>query len=130
MSNPDTSAAAPPPTISTEPLAGVPYERWTPEMERWPVSTALLERRDMRTRAGRRAEIIEQVEKHGGFTVFWITENAVRASVGQEMLDRGELVSTRKSGFPWHALRVAVRSNTQAQAAPSETSTDSNDAKS
>ena len=74
-------------------------------------SSALLERLDLRTKDGRRAEIIAQVEESGGFSVFWITEHRLRAIVGTEMMERGELVETHKSSFPWHALKVVGRSN-------------------
>ena len=64
---------------------------------------------DRRTKEGRRAEIIAQVEESGGFSVFWITAHRLRAVVGTEMLQRGELVETRKSSFPWHALKLVGR---------------------
>ena len=68
-------------------------------------------RTDRRTKAGRRAEIIAEVEEWGGFSIFWITEHKLRAIVGTEMMERGELVETRKSSFPWYHLKVASRSN-------------------
>ncbi len=61
---------------------------------------------DLRTKAGRRNEIIKQVNQYRGFSVFWITENYLRAVVGTEMIANGELKETRKSAFPWHALKV------------------------
>lgn len=64
---------------------------------------------DLRTKAGRRAEIVSQVKKSGGFSVFWITENRLRAIVGTEMLKRGELIEHRKSNYPWHALKFVPR---------------------
>ena len=73
---------------------------------------------DLRTKEGRRAEIIAQVEESGGFSVFWVTEHKLRAIVGTEMLQRGELVETRKSSFPWHALKVAGRSNDPSSQTP------------
>jgi hypothetical protein len=68
-------------------------------------------RTDRRTKAGRRAEIIAEVQEWGGFSVFWITEHKLRAIVGTEMMERGELVETRKSSFPWYHLKVALRSS-------------------
>jgi hypothetical protein len=68
-------------------------------------------RTDRRTKAGRRAEIIAEVQEWGGFSIFWITEHKLRAIVGTEMMERGELVETRKSSFPWYHLKVASRSN-------------------
>lgn len=66
---------------------------------------------DRRTKAGRRDEIIAEVQEWGGFSIFWITEHQLRAIVGTEMMDRGELVETRKSSFPWYCLKVALRSS-------------------
>ena len=71
--------------------------------------SSLVKNPDLRTKAGRRAEIISQVKKSGGFTVFLITENQLRALVGTEMLKSGELIEDRKSHYPWHALKIAPR---------------------
>jgi hypothetical protein len=68
-------------------------------------------RTDRRTKAGRRAEIIAEVEECGGFSVFWITEHKLRAIVGTEMMQSGELVETQKSSFPSYCLKVVLRSN-------------------
>jgi hypothetical protein len=61
---------------------------------------------DLRTRKGRRAEIREQVKRAGGFSVFWITEFQLRAIVGEEMFERGEIVETKKREFPWYSLKL------------------------
>lgn len=66
-------------------------------------------RTDRRTKAGRRAEIIAEVQEWNGFSIFWITEHKLRAIVGTEMMESGELVETQKSSFPWYCLKV--RSN-------------------
>jgi len=58
-------------------------------------------RQDLRTREGRRAEILAQIAIHNGFSIFWITENPVRASVGQEMQDSGEIITDNSCGYPW-----------------------------
>lgn len=68
---------------------------------------------DLRTKAGRRAEIISQVKKFGGFSVFWITENHLRAIVGTEMLKRGELVESKKSEYPWHVLKIGNKTSSR-----------------
>ncbi len=62
---------------------------------------------DLRTRAGRRQEIIDQVREHGGFSVFWATENHLRAWVATEMIKSGELADDKPSRYPWHSLKFA-----------------------
>jgi len=67
-------------------------------------------RRDLRTRQGRREEILEQIQQHGGFSIFWIADNRVRASVAQKMQDSGEIVTdTKTCGFPWIKVTLATR---------------------
>jgi len=61
---------------------------------------------DLRTRKGRRSEIVEQVKRAGGFSIFWITENQLRAHVGQRMMDDGSLKEVKKCSFPWYELKV------------------------
>lgn len=59
--------------------------------------------RDLRTAKGRRREIIEQVTQNGGFSVFWVTENPLRAKVATEMFRSGELKDVGDGGsYPWH----------------------------
>lgn len=62
---------------------------------------------DLRTRAGRRAEIIERVRVHGGYSIFWITDNDLRAAVSTEMVQSGELViDHRRSRYPNHVAKI------------------------
>lgn len=61
---------------------------------------------DLRTREGRLAEIIARVRRDGGFSVFWIADNLLRASVGEQMVRSGELVEKPGGKFPWHAMEV------------------------
>ncbi len=60
---------------------------------------------DLRTWEGREAEIIDQVRCYGGFTVFWITENRLRAHVATKLHDSGMLV-TEPAVFPW--IKAAI----------------------
>jgi len=64
-------------------------------------------RHDLRTRTGRRAEILAQIAIHNGFSIFWITENPVRASVGQEMQDSGEIITDNSCGYPWFKVYLS-----------------------
>ena len=60
---------------------------------------------DLRTRARRRAEILDHVRTHGGFSIFWITENALRAVEGTAMVDRKE-IKVRNKQFPWNDVII------------------------
>ena len=62
---------------------------------------------DLRTRSGRRKEILNQVKAEGGFGTFWVSENQLRAIVATEMFASGELVEDKKkSQYPWHSLKI------------------------
>ena len=57
---------------------------------------------DLRTRAGRRKEILDQVRENEGFSIFWVTENPLRAKVAMEMQNSGEIETwNNPRGFPW-----------------------------
>lgn len=69
-------------------------------------------RHDLRTRAGRREEILAQIERHGGFSIFWVAENRLRAAVAQDMQERGEIETDNEThGFPWIGAKIANRKN-------------------
>lgn len=55
--------------------------------------------------------MINQVKAHGGFSVFWVTENQKRAHAASRLSERGVLVKTRDAAFPWHALKVVEEQN-------------------
>ena len=55
---------------------------------------------DLRTRAGRREEILAHIREHGGFSAFWASENQLRAVVLTEMIDRGDIQTDISLGFP------------------------------
>jgi hypothetical protein len=57
---------------------------------------------DLRTKAGRREEILNQVREDGGFSIFWVTENYLRAVVATQMQESGEIVTdNKKRPYPW-----------------------------
>lgn len=60
---------------------------------------------DLRTRAGREQEIFAQLRTFGGFTVFWATENALRARTLDRLQDEGK-ITTEPAQFPWTKARV------------------------
>jgi|WetSurMetagenome_2_1015567.scaffolds.fasta_scaffold126327_2 hypothetical protein len=60
---------------------------------------------DWRTKEGHEEEVMAQVMRHGGFSVFWVTENHNRAHAAKRLQDRGAIV--RDGGaFPWCAYTV------------------------
>jgi hypothetical protein len=62
---------------------------------------------DLRTRAGRRKEIIDKIQRHRGFSIFWVTDNHLRAVVAEEMERAGEIVTDNKThGFPWLGAKI------------------------
>jgi len=64
--------------------------------------------RDLRTRAGRRQEVLDQITDYGGFSIFWVTENHLRACVAQDMQDSGEIITDNKThGFPWIGAKIS-----------------------
>lgn len=68
---------------------------------------------DLRTRAGRRAEILAQICEHDGFSIFWVTENHLRACVAEEMQRRGEIITDNKAhGFPWIGAKISKQNAT------------------
>lgn len=60
---------------------------------------------DLRTQAGRRDEILAQVQENGGFSVFWVTENTLRAHVAGKMTEDGEITVTPLQ-FPWYDVTI------------------------
>lgn len=57
---------------------------------------------DLRTKVGRREEILEQIREHEGFSIFWVSENPLRALVAMEMQKSGEIETWNNlRGFPW-----------------------------
>lgn len=64
--------------------------------------------RDLRTREGRRNEILDQIEECGGFSIFWVTENHLRACVAEGMQESGEIITDNKThGFPWIGAKIS-----------------------
>jgi hypothetical protein len=73
---------------------------------------------DCRTKEGQEAAVLAQVEKHGGFSVFWVTENQKRAHAAERLQDRGAII--RDGGaFPWCAYEVPNVELTGGALAPS-----------
>ncbi len=54
---------------------------------------------DKRTQEGQEEMILDYVRKHGGFTIFWVTENQKRAHAAMRLEQSGRLITTRL-GFP------------------------------
>ena len=56
---------------------------------------------DLRTRAGREAEVIAKIRTDGGFSVFWGCENQARANAIARLTTAGKIDQLRGSLFPW-----------------------------
>jgi hypothetical protein len=63
---------------------------------------------DLRTRKGREREVLEQVRQHGGFTIFWVTENLMRACAATR-LQKHKVIITEPGAFPWTKARLRRR---------------------
>lgn len=65
---------------------------------------------DLRTRAGREAEVLAQVKEYGGFDVFWAAaESTKRAHAIDRLIERGEIVWVKGGGYPWCRYRLKRR---------------------
>lgn len=61
---------------------------------------------DLRTRKGREAEVIQQIETFNGFSVFWATENQKRAWAITRLEEAGTIRSTKTGSYPWCGYEV------------------------
>lgn len=62
---------------------------------------------DLRTRAGREEEIINAIRKDGGLSVFWATENQVRAGAVDRLIRNGTIKRIMPIGqFPFCEYEV------------------------
>lgn len=61
---------------------------------------------NLRTRAGREAEVLAQIEQFKGFTVFWATENRIRARAIVRLERSGRIERVAGDQFPWCSFRV------------------------
>jgi len=60
---------------------------------------------DLRTAKGRRQEIIQQIKDHGGWSIFWITGNNLRATVATFMVKNKQITVTPKN-YPWSDVKI------------------------
>jgi hypothetical protein len=63
-------------------------------------------KRDLRTRKGREAEVLEKIRTDGGFSVFWGCENAGRANAIARLTNSGRITQLRGGLFPWCKMVV------------------------
>lgn len=78
-----------------------------PESLGSPLGSARGGRIDLRTREGRRSEILDQIREYGGVSIFWITENALRARIAMDMQNSGEIETWNDlRGFPWISAAI------------------------
>ena len=50
-------------------------------------------------------QVINQVKKYGGASIFWITENQCRAWATQRLEDAGKIIR-QKDQYPWCAFKI------------------------
>ena len=55
---------------------------------------------------GQIRNILNQVERYGGYSIFWITENNKRASIATDMVDAGLIVKDKDTGYPWCSMKI------------------------
>ena len=65
---------------------------------------------DYRTREGCEREVLNAVQKDGGFSIFWITENQKRAYAGTRLVNDGRIIRTG-GDFPWMKFKLAAKEN-------------------
>lgn len=58
--------------------------------------------------AKRRKAVIDYITERGGFSVFWATDNRMRAVLLDRMVAAGEIVVDLKCPFPWSNAEVKV----------------------
>lgn len=46
---------------------------------------------DLRTKAGREEEIIQEIKEYGGLSIFWATENQTRAGAVDRLIEQGKI---------------------------------------
>lgn len=61
---------------------------------------------DLRTKEGREAEVLEQVRQHGGFSVYWVTDNTKRAHAADKLEETGVIV--REANEPMMWIRYSI----------------------
>jgi hypothetical protein len=62
--------------------------------------------KDLRTRKGREAEVIEKIRTDGGFSVFWGCENIQRAHAIARLTVLGKIDQLPGGLFPWCKMVV------------------------
>ena len=55
---------------------------------------------DLRTRTGNEKLVLKQIEEHGGFSIFWATDNPKRASAVNRLISSEKIVR-QKDRYPW-----------------------------
>jgi hypothetical protein len=66
-------------------------------------------KQDLRTRAGREAEVIDKIRTDGGFSVFWGCENQARANAIARLTNSGKIDQLAGGLFPWCKMVVKRR---------------------
>lgn len=59
-----------------------------------------------RTREQWEQVVLKQVRDCGGFSIFWVLENACITSAAKRLHDRGDIVRVELGRFPWCPYRL------------------------
>jgi len=55
---------------------------------------------------GQMREILLQVKKHGGYSIFWVTDNSKRAGAATDLVDAGIIGEKSDANYPWCSMRI------------------------
>lgn len=62
---------------------------------------------DLRTREGQEELVLRQLREHGGFSIFWVTDNQKRACAAQRLRDSKRIIPL-DSQYPFCKYVVAA----------------------
>lgn len=88
----------------TYPILKPPAAIVMPAMKQIKINWSIGDGREYETKA--EADVASQVANHGGFTVFWITENQERARAADRLVEKGIIEPVDGKSFPWCGYRL------------------------
>ena len=92
------------PAYMTYPILKPPAAIVMPAMKQIKINWSIGDGREYETKA--EADVASQVANHGGFTVFWITENQERARAADRLVEKGIIEPVDGKSFPWCGYRL------------------------
>ena len=61
---------------------------------------------DLRTKEGRDAEVLAQIQQHQGFSTFWACDNIKRAHALKRLESAGRIQHVKGGTYPWCRYEV------------------------